>query len=43
MLNMFTSYTQKINKAVLQDLQNYEAGWLLTLNALITDFIKHEN
>ena len=43
MLNLFTSYTQKMNKAVLQDLENYESGWLLTLNAITTDFIKHEN
>lgn len=42
MLEMFTSYTQKMNKAVLQDLENYEVGSLLTLNALTTDFIKHE-
>ena len=32
-----------MNKAVLQDLENYESGWLLTLNAITTDFIKHEN
>ena len=43
MLNLFTSSTQKMNKAILQDLENYESGWLLTLNAITTDFIKHEN
>lgn len=31
-----------MNKAVLQDLENYKVGCLLTLNALTNDLIKHE-